>query len=210
MAMLWTLLAIVAAYLIGSISFAVIVSRVLGLADPRTYGSGNPGATNVLRSGSKPAAVLTLLGDAVKGWLAVWMVQRYGPPLGAGDWGAALAGVAVFLGHLYPVFFHFKGGKGVATAAGVILAFNPWLALATGVTWLIIAFFFRYSSLASLVAAVFAAFYSAFGWGFDERFIALVVIAGFVIYRHQANIRNLMAGKERRIGAKGKEALPRA
>jgi glycerol-3-phosphate acyltransferase PlsY len=210
MAMLWTLLAIVAAYLLGSISFAVIVSRVLGLADPRTYGSGNPGATNVLRSGSKPAAALTLLGDAVKGWLAVWLVQRYGAPLGVGDWGVALAGVAVFLGHLYPVFFHFKGGKGVATAAGVILAFNPWLALATGVTWLIIAFFFRYSSLASLVAAVFAAFYSAFGWGFDERFIALVVIAGFVIYRHQANIRNLMAGKERRIGAKSKEALPRA
>jgi glycerol-3-phosphate acyltransferase PlsY len=210
MAMLWTLLAIVAAYLLGSISFAVIVSRVLGLADPRTYGSGNPGATNVLRSGSKPAAVLTLLGDAVKGWLAVWLVQHYGAPLGVGDWGVALAGVAVFLGHLYPVFFHFKGGKGVATAAGVILAFNPWLALATGVTWLIIAFFFRYSSLASLVAAVFAAFYSAFGWGFDERFIALVVIAGFVIYRHQANIRNLMAGKERRIGAKSKEALPRA
>ena len=210
MAMLWTLLAIVAAYLLGSISFAVIVSRVLGLADPRTYGSGNPGATNVLRSGSKPAAVLTLLGDAVKGWLAVWLVQHYGAPLGVGDWGVALAGVAVFLGHLYPVFFHFKGGKGVATAAGVILAFNPWLALATGVTWLIIAFFFRYSSLASLVAAVFAAFYSAFGWGFDERFVALVVIAGFVIYRHQANIRNLMAGKERRIGAKSKEALPRA
>ena len=209
MAMLWTLLAIVAAYLLGSISFAVIVSRVLGLADPRTYGSGNPGATNVLRSGSKPAAALTLLGDAVKGWLAVWLVQRYGAPLGVGDWGVALAGVAVFLGHLYPVFFHFKGGKGVATAAGVILAFNPWLALATGVTWLIIAFFFRYSSLASLVAAVFAAFYSAFGWGFDERFIALVVIAGFVIYRHQANIRNLMAGKERRFGEKSKDALPR-
>ena len=108
-----------------------------------------------------------------------------------------------------PVYFRFKGGKGVATAAGVILAFNPWLALATGVTWLIIAFFFRYSSLAALVAAVFAAFYSALGWGFDERFIALVVIAGFVIYRHQANIRNLMAGKERRFGEKSKDALPR-
>jgi acyl phosphate:glycerol-3-phosphate acyltransferase len=210
MAMLWTLLAIVAAYLIGSISFAVIVSRLLGLADPRSYGSGNPGATNVLRSGSKLGAVLTLAGDAFKGWLAVWLVHRYGPALGVGDWGVALAGVAVFLGHLYPVFFRFKGGKGVATAAGVILAFNPWLALATGVTWLIVAFFFRYSSLAALVAAVFAAFYSAFGWGFDERFIALVVIAGFVIYRHQVNIRNLMAGKEQRIGAKSKAALPRA
>ena len=210
MAIAWTLLAILGAYLIGSVSFAVVVSRVFGLADPRSYGSGNPGATNVLRSGNKLAAGLTLVGDAVKGWLAVWLVERYGPPLGIGDWGIALAGVAVFLGHLYPVFFHFKGGKGVATAAGVIVAFNPWLALATGATWLIIAFFFRYSSLASLVAAVFAAFYSAFGWGFDERFIALVVIAGFVIYRHQANIRNLMAGKERRFGEKSKDALPRA
>jgi glycerol-3-phosphate acyltransferase PlsY len=209
MAIVWTLLAILAAYLIGSVSFAVLVSRVFGLADPRSYGSGNPGATNVLRSGNKLAAVLTLVGDAVKGWLAVWLVQRYGPALGVGDWGIALSGLAVFLGHLYPVYFRFKGGKGVATAAGVILAFNPWLALATGVTWLIIAFFFRYSSLAALVAAVFAAFYSALGWGFDERFIALVVIAGFVIYRHQANIRNLMAGKERRFGEKSKDALPR-
>jgi glycerol-3-phosphate acyltransferase PlsY len=209
MAIVWTLLAILAAYLIGSVSFAVLVSRVFGLADPRSYGSGNPGATNVLRSGNKLAAVLTLVGDAVKGWLAVWLVQRYGPALGVGDWGVALSGLAVFLGHLYPVYFRFKGGKGVATAAGVILAFNPWLALATGVTWLIIAFFFRYSSLAALVAAVFAAFYSALGWGFDERFIALVVIAGFVIYRHQANIRNLMAGKERRFGEKSKDALPR-
>jgi glycerol-3-phosphate acyltransferase PlsY len=209
MAIVWTLLAILAAYLIGSVSFAVLVSRVFGLADPRSYGSGNPGATNVLRSGNKLAAVLTLVGDAVKGWLAVWLVQRYGPALGVGDWGIALSGLAVFLGHLYPVYFRFKGGKGVATAAGVILAFNPWLALATGVTWLIIAFFFRYSSLAALVAALFAAFYSALGWGFDERFIALVVIAGFVIYRHQANIRNLMAGKERRFGEKSKDALPR-
>lgn len=209
MAIVWTLLSILAAYLIGSVSFAVLVSRMFGLADPRTYGSGNPGATNVLRSGNKLAAVLTLVGDAVKGWLAVWLVQRYGPALGVGDWGVALSGLAVFLGHLYPIYFRFKGGKGVATAAGVILAFNPWLALATGVTWLIIAFFFRYSSLAALVAAVFAAFYSALGWGFDERFIALVVIAGFVIYRHQANIRNLMAGKERRLGEKSKDALPR-
>ena len=209
MAIVWTLLAILAAYLMGSVSFAVVVSRLFGLADPRSYGSGNPGATNVLRSGNKLAAALTLVGDAVKGRLAVWLVERYGPALGVGDWGVALSGLAVFLGHLYPVYFRFKGGKGVATAAGVILAFNPWLALATGVTWLIIAFFFRYSSLAALVAAVFAAFYSALGWGFDERFIALVVIAGFVIYRHQANIRNLMAGKERRLGEKSKDALPR-
>jgi len=207
---IWTLTAVGAAYLIGSISFAVVVSRTLGLADPRTYGSKNPGATNVLRSGSKAAAVLTLLGDAVKGWLAVWLVQRYGARLGVGEWGVALAGIAVFIGHLYPVFFGFKGGKGVATAAGVIVAFNPWLGLASGLTWLIIAFFFRYASLASLVAAVFAAFYSAFGWGFDERFIAIAVIAGLIVSRHQANIRNLLAGKERRIGERSREIRHRA
>jgi glycerol-3-phosphate acyltransferase PlsY len=205
MEILWTAVAGVAAYLLGSVSFAVVVSRAMGLADPRTYGSGNPGATNVLRSGSKAAAILTLLGDGVKGWLAVWVVQRYGPLLGIGSWGVALAGVAVFLGHLFPLFFRFKGGKGVATAAGVIVALNPWLALATGLTWLIIAYFFRFASLASLVAAVFAAFYSAFGWGFDERFVAVAVIAGFVVFRHQANIRNLIAGKERRIGEKSRD-----
>jgi glycerol-3-phosphate acyltransferase PlsY len=202
MQFLYTAGAILAAYLVGSVSFAVVVSRMLGLADPRTYGSKNPGATNVLRSGSKAAAVLTLVGDALKGWAAVWLVQRFGPAVGVSEWGVALAGIAVFLGHLYPVYFGFKGGKGVATAAGVIVALNPWLALAAGVTWLIIAFFFRYASLASMVAAVFAAFYSAFGWGFDQRFVAVAVIAGFVIYRHQANIRNLIAGKERRIGQK--------
>lgn len=194
--------AVVLAYLVGSLSFAVLVSRLMGLADPRTYGSGNPGATNVLRTGNKSAAVLTLLGDAAKGWLAVWLAIRFGPRFGLGELGVAAVAVAVFVGHLYPVFFGFKGGKGVATAAGVVLALNPWLALATGLTWLIIAGFFRYSSLASIVAAVFAAFYSAFGWGFDERFLALVVIAGLIVYRHRANIANLMAGKERRIGQK--------
>jgi glycerol-3-phosphate acyltransferase PlsY len=202
MAALATVVAVVLAYLLGSVSFAVIVSRAFGLADPRTYGSKNPGATNVLRSGSKPAAILTLLGDALKGWLAVWLVQRYGPAYGVGDWGVALAGLAALLGHLYPLYFGFKGGKGVATAAGVIVGLNPWLALAAGATWLIIALFFRYSSLASMIAAVFAAFYSAFGWGFDERFVAIALIAAFVIARHQSNIRNLMAGKERRIGEK--------
>jgi len=202
MPLLATALAVLAAYLIGSLSFAVVVSRAFGLADPRTYGSGNPGATNVLRSGNKAAAAFTLLGDAVKGWLAVWLVQRYGPAFGVGDWGVALAAVAVFLGHLYPVYFGFKGGKGVATAAGVIVALNPWLALACAATWLIIAFFFRYSSLASMVAAVFAVFYSAFGWGFNADFVALLAIAGLVLWRHQSNIRNLMAGKERRIGQK--------
>jgi glycerol-3-phosphate acyltransferase PlsY len=206
MAALATVVAVVLAYLLGSVSFAVIVSRAFGLADPRTYGSKNPGATNVLRSGSKPAAILTLLGDALKGWLAVWLVQRYGPAYGIGDWGVALAGLAAFLGHLYPLYIGFKGGKGVATAAGVIVGLNPWLALAAGATWLIIALFSRYSSLASMIAAVFAAFYSAFGWGFDERFVAIALIAAFVIARHQSNIRNLMAGKERRIGEKAGRA----
>ena len=210
MPIVWSVAACIAAYLLGSVSFAVIVSRAFGLADPRTYGSKNPGATNVLRSGSKAAAVLTLLGDAAKGWFAVWFARRYGALIGIDAWDVALVGVCVFLGHLYPVFFRFKGGKGVATAAGVVLAFNPWLALATGLTWLIVAFFFRYSSLASLVAAVFAAFYSAFVWGFDAQFVAIVVIAAFVIARHQNNIRNLLAGRERRIGQKTSAVLPRA
>ena len=200
MSLLWTLVAVGAAYLVGSLSFAVVVSRAMGLADPRSYGSKNPGATNVLRSGSRKAAALTLLGDALKGWFAVWIVQQFGHLVGIGEWGVALAGLAVFLGHLYPVFFGFKGGKGVATAAGVIVAFNPWLGLATGLTWLIIAFFFRFSSLASLVSAVFAAFFSALGWGFNAQFIAIAVIAAFVVYRHRNNISHLMAGTERRIG----------
>ena len=197
-----SVVAVVLAYLLGSLSFAVVVSRVMGLADPRTYGSKNPGATNVLRTGNKAAAILTLLGDAAKGWLAVWLAVRFGPRFGIGELGVAAVAVAVFVGHLYPVFFGFKGGKGVATAAGVVLALNPWLALATGLTWVIIAGFFRYSSLASITSAVFAAFYSAFGWGFDERFLALVVIGGLIVYRHRANISNLLAGKERRIGQK--------
>lgn len=207
MEFLASLVAVALAYLIGSLSFAVVVSRAMGLADPRTYGSKNPGATNVLRSGNKAAAILTLLGDAAKGWVAVWLAIRFGPRFGVGELGVAAVAVAVFVGHLYPVFFGFKGGKGVATAAGVVLALNPWLALATALTWVIIAGFFRYSSLASIASAVFAAFYSAFGWGFDERFLALVAIAGLIVYRHRANIRNLLAGKERRIGQKSPDAL---
>jgi acyl phosphate:glycerol-3-phosphate acyltransferase len=196
----YLILATSAAYLIGSVPFAVIVSRTMGLADPRTYGSGNPGATNVLRSGNKVAAALTLIGDAFKGWLAVWLALRFGASYGIGEFGVALVAVAVLLGHLYPVFLRFRGGKGVATAAGVILALNPWLAFATALTWLIIAVFFRYASLASIAAAVFAPFYSAFGWGFDARFIALVVIAALIVYRHRVNISSLLAGTERRIG----------
>lgn len=201
------ILAIGAAYLIGSVPFAVLISRAMNLADPRTYGSGNPGATNVLRSGNKVAAALTLLGDGIKGFLAVWLALRFGPRYGIGDTGVALVAIAVFLGHLYPGFLRFRGGKGVATAAGVIIALNPWLALTAALTWLIVAVFFRYSSLASIAAAVFAPFYSAFGWGFDARFVALVVIAGFVVYRHRVNIRHLVAGTERRIGEKQEIAV---
>lgn len=201
-------LAVCAAYLIGSVPFAVVVSRVMGLSDPRTYGSGNPGATNVLRSGNRWAAALTLLGDGFKGWLAVWLALRFGPTHDIADTGVALVAIAVVLGHLYPIFLRLRGGKGIATAAGVIIALNPWLALATAITWVIVAVFFRYSSLASIAAAVFVPFYSAFGWGFDARFVALVVIAGFTVYRHKVNIRHLLAGTERRIGAKREGAVP--
>ncbi|MET0211059.1 MAG: glycerol-3-phosphate 1-O-acyltransferase PlsY, partial [Burkholderiaceae bacterium] len=147
---LFSLLAVVAGYLVGSLSFAVIVSRVMGLSDPRSYGSGNPGATNVLRSGNKAAAILTLLFDALKGYLPVVLVLRYGAPYGMEEGTAALVGLAAFIGHLWPVFFRFEGGKGVATAAGVLLAINPWLGLAVLLTWIVMAVLFRYSSLASL------------------------------------------------------------
>src|SRR5512139_283307 len=156
--------AVVVAYLIGSLSFAVIVSRAFGLADPRSYGSKNPGATNVLRSGHRAAAILTLLLDALKGYVPVWLALWLSPRFGWGESTIAFVGLAAFLGHLFPVFFRFEGGKGVATAAGVLLAFNPWLGLATLATWVIIAAFFRYSSLASIVSAVFAPFYQLLIW----------------------------------------------
>ncbi len=202
--------AVLAAYLIGSLSFAVIVSRAMGLSDPRSYGSKNPGATNVLRSGSKAAAVVTLLLDALKGWLPVVLVKWFGGAYGLGDGAVAAVGVAAFLGHLYPVFFGFKGGKGVATAAGVILAINWMLGLATLATWLIVAFFSRYSSLASIVAAVFAPFYYLLGdrtaWSADGRIVlALVVIGALLIFRHRENITRLLKGIESRIGG-GKSA----
>lgn len=200
-------LATVAAYLIGSLSFAVIVSRLMGLSDPRTYGSKNPGATNVLRSGSKAAAIVTLLLDAVKGWLPVFVVMHWGEPLGLGAGTVALVGLAAFLGHLYPVFFRFQGGKGVATAAGVILGFNPWLGLASLATWLIVAFFFRYSSLASIVTAVFAPAFYLFGSGVawdapGVMVLSLAVMAVLLVWRHAENINRLLAGKESRLGAK--------
>jgi glycerol-3-phosphate acyltransferase PlsY len=201
------LLATVAAYLVGSLSFAVIVSRAMGLKDPRTYGSNNPGATNVLRSGSKAAAVITLLLDAVKGWLPVVLVQWFGQPYGLEEGTVALTGLAAFLGHLYPVFFRFQGGKGVATAAGVLLGISPWLGLATLATWGIVAFFFRYSSLASLASAVFAPFYYLIGsgvqWYADKRItVVIVVMSALLMYRHRENIARLVQGRESRLGAR--------
>jgi glycerol-3-phosphate acyltransferase PlsY len=195
------------AYLIGSVSFAVIVSRIFALPDPRSYGSGNPGATNVLRSGRRAAAALTLAGDLLKGVFAVWIARRFGPHLGANTDVVALAGLAVFLGHLYPVFFKFEGGKGVATALGVLFGISGWLGLATALTWLIIAYFFRYSSLASLVAAAFAPVYYVFGdrvaWYADKSItLALFVMAMFLAWRHRENINRLLAGKESKLGSK--------
>ena len=196
------MLAVVGAYLVGSLSFAVLVSRAMGLADPRHYGSGNPGATNVLRSGNKLAAVLTLLLDAAKGFVPVLLVRLYGPAYGMGEGTLALAGLAAFLGHLWPVFFRFRGGKGVATAAGVLLGLNPWLGIATLATWLIIAAFFRYSSLASIVAAGFAPFYQLLIWGGGPLALAVGVMGLLLVWRHSANIRKLLKGAESRLGQK--------
>ena len=201
-----TLIATIAAYLLGSISFAVVMSRAFGLSDPRTYGSKNPGATNVLRSGSKKAAIATLVGDAAKGWLAVWLAVRYGYDYGLDDTGIALVAIAVFLGHLWPVFFRFVGGKGVATALGVLLGINPWLGLATLATWVIIAYAFRYSSLAALVAAVFAPLYYGLLFGVDAILLAVIVMSALLVWRHRGNIGNLIAGKESRLGSKSNGA----
>lgn len=202
-------LATLAAYLIGSLSFAVLVSRLMGLNDPRTYGSKNPGATNVLRSGNKAAAIITLLLDALKGWLPVVVVKVWGEAWGLGDGAVALVGFAAFLGHLFPVFFRFQGGKGVATAAGVIIAFEPWLGLASLATWLIVAFFFRYSSLASIVTAVFAPFFYLFGdrvvWNAPGVVVLSLAVMGLMlVWRHAENINRLIAGKESKLGAKKK------
>ena len=197
--------AVVASYLIGSLSFAVIVSRMMGLQDPRTYGSQNPGATNVLRSGSKAAAVLTLLLDAVKGWLPVFVVQRL--PGMEHDAVVAACALAAFAGHVWPVFFRFKGGKGVATAAGVLFGVDPWLGLGTMATWLIVAYFSRYSSLAAVAAALFAPAFYLLGakvvWsGAPVIVLAIGAMSAVLLYRHKDNIARLIAGKESRIGAK--------
>lgn len=204
------LAAALAAYLIGSLSFAVLVSRAMGLGDPRRYGSGNPGATNVLRSGNKGAAVLTLALDALKGFMPVWAVAAFGRSWGLGEGTAALVGVASFLGHLWPVFFGFKGGKGVATAAGVLIGLNPWLGIGTLVTWLIIAYFFRYSSLAAMTSALFAPFYQLLIWGPGPTAIAAGVMGLLLIWRHAANIQKLLAGTESKLGQKSSPVTPTA
>ena len=207
--LLWTIPALLAAYLIGSVSFAMVASRLFGLQDPRTFGSGNPGATNMLRTGNRKAALFTLLGDAFKGWLAVALAIYLAPAAGFTNSTIALVAVAVFLGHVFSCFLNFKGGKGVATAIGVLFALQPWLAVATIATWLIIAVFFRYSSLAALVAAVFAPFYYFLGgqlaWPFSlPWFLAICFLTVFLVIKHKKNIANLLAGTESKIGQKKK------
>jgi len=194
------------AYLLGSVSFAVVVSKAMGLPDPYTHGSKNPGATNVLRTGNKVAAALTLFGDAAKGWVAVTIARAVlGDPISSdNNLMLGLVAIAVFLGHLYPIFYRFKGGKGVATAAGILFAISWVLGLATLGTWLIVAFFMRYSSLAALCAAAFAPLYFTFLFGLQPMGLAILVMSLLLIYRHRSNIRNLMNGTETRLAKKGK------
>jgi glycerol-3-phosphate acyltransferase PlsY len=194
------------AYLLGSVSFAVVVSKAMGLPDPYTHGSKNPGATNVLRTGNKVAAALTLFGDAAKGWVAVTIARAVlGDPISSdNNLMLGLVAIAVFLGHLYPIFYRFKGGKGVATAAGILFAISWVLGLATLGTWLIVAFFMRYSSLAALSAAAFAPLYFTFLFGRQPMGLAILVMSLLLIYRHRSNIRNLMNGTETRLAKKGK------
>jgi glycerol-3-phosphate acyltransferase PlsY len=195
------LAAVVLAYLLGSISFAVLVSKLMGLNDPRSYGSGNPGATNVLRTGNRTAAVLTLVGDAGKGALAVVLARLAADRFGFTDTTLAAVGLAAFIGHLFPVFHGFKGGKGVATAAGMLLALAPWLGLATLATWVTVAVFLRYSSLAAIVAAVFAPLFYLLMARADAVFVMIAIMAALLLWRHQGNIAKLMAGTESRIGS---------
>ena len=205
--MFYPVLAILLGYLLGSLSFAVIISRIMGLSDPRTYGSKKPGATNVLRSGNRAAAALTLLLDAAKGWLAVMLADWLGRPYGLQEGSMALTGLAAFVGHLYPVFFRFAGGKGVATALGVLLGINPLLGLATAATWLLVAWLFRYSSLAALIAALMAPAYYVLGegmaWYLNARvMLALSAMSVLLLYRHAENIGRLARGTESRMGRK--------
>jgi len=202
------LIFVVCAYLIGSVSFAVLMSKAFGLADPRSYGSGNPGATNVLRSGKKAAAALTLLGDAAKGWLAVFLAIRFAPHDAQGLMIVALVAIAVFLGHVFPVFLEFKGGKGVATALGVLLALSGWIGLLVIGTWLLVAVVFRYSSLAALIAAIAAPIYAMLFQLRPELVLATAIMSMLLIWRHKSNIQNLMTGKESKIGSKKAESQP--
>ncbi len=207
MSIVISILVAILSYLVGSLSFAVIVSRVMGLNDPRTYGSKNPGATNVLRSGSKAAAIVTLLLDAAKGWLPVALVAWFGKPYGLEEGTMALAGLGAFLGHLWPVFFRFEGGKGVATALGVLLGFSGWLGLLVLVSWVVVAAIWRYSSLSSLVASIMApVLYILLGgelWEFNQWiFVVIIAMSGLLIYRHKLNIERLIAGKESKLGQK--------
>lgn len=190
------------AYLIGSISFAVVVSKFFGLADPRTYGSKNPGATNVLRTGSKKAAILTLLGDAAKGWVVVFPIQMFGRDFGFGPEVVGLVTLAVFFGHIWPIYTGFQGGKGVATALGILLGLSPWLGLGVLATWLVVAYAFRYSSLAALIAALFAPLYAILLLGPDPRSLAVAVMSVLLVMRHADNIKNLVQGNESRIGSR--------
>ena len=208
MNLLAIVVALVGAYLVGSLSFAVITSRLMGLADPRSYGSGNPGATNVLRSGSKAAAILTLALDALKGYLPVLLVLIFGPRFGLGEITAAFVGLAAFVGHLWPLFFRFQGGKGVATAAGALMAINPGLGLFTLASWALVAFFFRYASLASIVAAAFAPFYQGLIWGLEPAILAIGVMSVLLIWRHEGNIKKLLAGTESKIGQRAAPVPP--
>lgn len=195
-------------YLLGSLSFAVIVSKFMGLSDPRSYGSKNPGATNVLRSGNKKAAILTLLFDAVKGWVPVVWILNHGAPFGLTEGAAAAAGLAAFLGHLYPIFFRFQGGKGVATALGVLVGVSPLLGLAVALTWLGVAWFFRYSSLGALLAALLApVYYALLGdvlwWSFNDALFGMLCVMGvLLVWRHRDNVNRLIAGTESKLGAK--------
>ncbi len=207
MDLLYSYTSFLIAYLIGSLSFAVIVSRMMGLGDPRSYGSKNPGATNVLRSGNKTAAVLTLLLDALKGYVPVALVQWKAFELGFEDTTIAFVGVAAFLGHLFPVFFRFQGGKGVATAAGVILAYEPLLGLMTMVTWAVVAGVFRYSSLASLIAALLVPFFTLLFFDRPSVALAVSVMSLLLIWRHWRNIVALLGGKETKIGEKPRDPV---
>ncbi len=199
-----TIAFVIAAYLLGSISFAVVTSKAFGIADPRTYGSGNPGATNVLRSGKKAAAALTLFGDAAKGWLAVFVAIKFASHDQSGLLLVALVALAVFLGHVFPVFLKFQGGKGVATALGILLALNVWMGLAVLATWLLMAVVFRYSSLSALVAAIAAPIYAMLFQLRIELVIATAIMSLLLLWRHKSNIQNLMMGKESKIGSKSK------